>query len=175
MTIRSLAVLLATLLIASTTAMAAIPPEVKKELGDLAKELKGVSALVKKKEVDQAKELIKKCEDRIKELAIAEDEKDRSYGTFKKALESAKNVIPVSFEREVAPILKDNCLGCHNEAQAGGMLRLDTFNRLARGGRNGVPVVPRAPARSGLCIIISIPMTCVACPRMRRSSPMRTS
>lgn len=162
MTIRSLtvqivALLLAFTLLTSATAMAAIPPEVKKELGDLAKELKGVSALVKKKEVDQAKELIQKCEDRIKELAIAEDEKDRSYGTFKKALESAKNVIPVSFEREVAPILKDNCLGCHNEAQAGGMLRLDTFNMLARGGRNGVPVVPRAPARSGLCIIISIP------------------
>ena len=50
--------------------------------------------MVKKKELDQAKELIKKTEDRIKELAIAEDEKDRSYATFKTDLEKAKNLIP---------------------------------------------------------------------------------
>ena len=31
-------------------------------------------------------------------LAIAEDEKDRSYATFKTNLEKAKNLIPVSFE-----------------------------------------------------------------------------
>ncbi len=130
----------------------ALPPEVKKELTALGKELKEVQGMVKKKEVDQAKELIKKTEERIKELAIEEDEKDRSYATFKTALEKAKNLIPVSFEQEVAPILTSNCLQCHGEEQASANLRLDTYNMIAKGGRSGVPVVPRVPQRSGLVL-----------------------
>jgi predicted RNase H-like nuclease (RuvC/YqgF family) len=131
-----------------------LPPEVKKELTALGKELKEVQGMVKKKEIDQAKELIKKTEDRIKELAIAEDEKDRSYATFKTNLEKAKNLIPVSFEQEVAPILKANCLQCHGEAQASANLRLDTYNMIAKGGRSGVPVVPSDPSaqRSRSCV-----------------------
>lgn len=82
---------------------ATLPPEVRKELSELMKELKDVNSLVKKKDVDQAKAIIKKAEDRITELAIADDEKDRTYATFKGQLEKAKNVIPVSFEHEVAP------------------------------------------------------------------------
>lgn len=136
----------------SPTTRGALPPEVKKELSELSKELKDVSGLIKKKEVDKAKELVRKAEDRVKELAIAEDEKDRALTSFKSALEKAKNLIPVSFEQEVAPILKANCLRCHNENQASAMLRLDTFNMLARGGRNGVPVAPKLPARSGLIL-----------------------
>lgn len=139
-------------MIAPPNASAALPPEVKKELSELARELKDVSGMIKKKEIDQAKELIRKAEDRVKELTIAEDEKDRGYASFKTALEKAKNLIPVSFEQEVAPILKTNCLRCHNEQQASAMLRLDTFNMLATGGRNGVPVAPKLPARSGLIL-----------------------
>ena len=86
-------------------ANAALPPETKKELSDLAKELKDVSGLVKKKEVDQAKAIVSKVEDRIKELAIADDEKDRTYSTLKTQLAKAQSLIPVSFEHEVAPIL----------------------------------------------------------------------
>lgn len=134
----------------TSSVVAALPPEVKKELSELTKELKGISGLIKKKEVDQAKELVKKMEERITELAIADDEKDRSYASFKTALEKAKNLIPVSFEHEVAPILKANCLRCHGEQQASAMLRLDTFSMIARGGRSGVPVVPGVPQRSGL-------------------------
>lgn len=136
----------------TSTTLAALPPDVKKELTELAKELKGIAGLIKKKEVDQAKEIISKTEERLKVLAIAEDEKDRSYASFKTALEKAKNLIPVSFEHEVAPILKANCLRCHGEEQASAMLRLDTYNMIARGGRSGVPVVPRVPQRSGLVL-----------------------
>ena len=61
----------------TSTTLAALPPDVKKELTELAKELKGIAGLIKKKEVDQAKEIISKAEERLKVLAIAEDEKDR--------------------------------------------------------------------------------------------------
>jgi len=145
---------LTVVLTAAPTAAAALPPEVKKELSELGKELKDVASMIRKKEVDQAKELIKKVEARVTELAIADDEKDRSYANFRTALGKAKNLLPVSFEQEVAPILIANCLRCHNEEQASANLRLDTFSMMARGGRNGVPVAPRVPARSGLLMRI---------------------
>jgi len=136
---------------------AALPPEIRKELSDLQKDLRNVNSLVKKNEVDQAKEIVKKAEERIKELAIAEDEKDRAYSTFKLLLEKARNQIPVSFEIDVAPILKNNCLRCHGETQASANLRMDTFNGIVKGGRSGVPVAPRSAARSGIMLRIASP------------------
>lgn len=130
----------------------AIPPEAKKELTELAKELKEVPALIRKKEVDKAKEIIAKADARVKELAIAEDEKDRSWTSFRTTLEKARYVLPVSFESEVTPILKSNCIRCHSEAQASGNLRLDTYNSIAKGGRSGQVVLPRVPNRSLLAL-----------------------
>ena len=98
--------LLAAIVVSAPVVNATLPPEVRKELSELVKELKDVNSHVRKKEVDQAKEIIKKIEDRIKELAIAEDEKDRAYATFKTQLDKAKGLIPVSFEHEVAPTLQ---------------------------------------------------------------------
>ena len=38
---------------------------------------------------------------------------------------------PVSFSREVAPILQRSCVGCHKEGKAKGKYRLDTYAQLA--------------------------------------------
>jgi hypothetical protein len=156
---RQLAVLLALSIMVTTAPVvnATLPPEIRQELSDLQKELRSVNSLVKKKEVDQAKEIIRKADDRIKELAIAEDEKDRAYSTFKLLLERARNLIPVSFKIDVAPILKSNCLRCHGETQASANLRLDTFNWIVKGGRSGVPIAPRSAARSGIMLRIASP------------------
>ncbi|MEM7476847.1 MAG: c-type cytochrome domain-containing protein [Planctomycetota bacterium] len=44
----------------------------------------------------------------------------------------------VSFSQDIAPVLMENCNGCHiGGQQASGGLRLDTFNQLLRGGDNG--------------------------------------
>jgi len=146
------AIVFSTCVTMSAAVNAALPPETRKELSDLMKDLKDVNGLVKKKDIEQAKEIIARVEERIKELAIAEDEKDRTYSTFRTQLAKAKNLIPVSFEHEVAPILKDNCLRCHSETQASANLRLDTFNGIVKGGRSGVPVAPGLPARSALVL-----------------------
>lgn len=159
MFLRQLFTTLVLLVIVSTApvANATLPPEVRKELSELVKELKDVHSHVRKKEVDQAKEIIRKAEDRIKELAIPDDEKDRAYSTFKGQLEKAKNLIPVSFEHEVAPILKDNCLRCHGEDNPRANLRLDTFNGIVKGGQSGIPVTPGLPARSALVLKMASP------------------
>lgn len=49
----------------------------------------------------------------------------------------------VSFARDVAPILRENCVGCHiGGQQASGGLRMDTFSQLMRGGGSGTIIEP---------------------------------
>lgn len=44
----------------------------------------------------------------------------------------------ISFARTIAPILRDNCRGCHiGDRQASGGLRMDNFAQLTRGGDSG--------------------------------------
>ena len=130
----------------------AIPPETRKELGELTKELKEVPSLLKKKELEKAQEVIARADAKVKELNLPEDEKDRTWNTFRTTLEKARYALPVSFEKEVAVLLKANCLRCHNEGQASGGLRLDTYAAIAKGGRSGQVVVPRVPPRSLLAV-----------------------
>lgn len=44
---------------------------------------------------------------------------------------------PVSFRRDIAPIILDNCLACHGPKKAEGGYRVDTFERLVAAGDSG--------------------------------------
>ena len=59
-----------------------------------------------------------------------------------------KRTSPVDFDQEILPILKNNCLACHNQTQAKAGLILETPQSIAKGGDNGPAVVPKKPARS---------------------------
>ncbi|MEQ9407076.1 MAG: c-type cytochrome domain-containing protein [Fuerstiella sp.] len=155
-----LALLILTCLLTShfpTDVSAALPPEVRKELTELSRELRGVSSLVRKKEVDEAKALIRKVEDRVTEMAIAEDERDRSYTSLMSALQRAKASIPISFEEQVAPIVREKCLGCHGENRPRAGLRLDTYANMGRGGQNGPLLIPRNPRASLIMARLTTP------------------
>ncbi len=55
----------------------------------------------------------------------------------------------VSFARQVAPLLLENCNGCHIDAmQTRGGLRMDTVAQLMRGGDSGAVIVPGKPDES---------------------------
>lgn len=54
----------------------------------------------------------------------------------------------VSFAAEVAPVLVENCVGCHDIDQPDANLSMITFDRLLRGGRGGSPVTPSKGADS---------------------------
>lgn len=55
----------------------------------------------------------------------------------------------VSFSRDIAPILKDNCNGCHIAGrQASGNFRMDSLAQLLRGGDSGAVIADRAPGDS---------------------------
>jgi WD40 repeat protein len=55
---------------------------------------------------------------------------------------------PVSFINDVAPILKENCLACHDAKKKSGKYDMTTFEKLMAGGANGEQIVPGKPENS---------------------------
>jgi hypothetical protein len=62
---------------------------------------------------------------------------------------AANDAAPVNFRRDVAPILVEQCQGCHGPGKAKGKYRLDTLDRLTTPGESkSAPLEPGEPARS---------------------------
>jgi WD40 repeat protein len=57
---------------------------------------------------------------------------------------------PVDFESEILPILRDNCLACHNRTRAKADLILETPTDMLKGSENGPVIVPGDAAKSSL-------------------------
>lgn len=60
---------------------------------------------------------------------------------------------PVDFEKEILPILKNNCLACHNKTTAKAELILETPADILKGGESGKAVVPK---RSGESLLLKV-------------------
>jgi WD40 repeat protein len=60
---------------------------------------------------------------------------------------------PVDFEKEILPILKNNCLACHNKTTAKAELILETPAHILKGGESGKAVVPK---RSGDSLLLKV-------------------
>src|SRR5437870_1722747 len=60
---------------------------------------------------------------------------------------------PVDFEKEILPILKNNCLACHNKTTTKAELILETPPDILKGGESGKVVVPK---RSGHSLLLKI-------------------
>lgn len=125
-----------------------ITPEIREELSELSKELRTVSALVRRNETEEARAIVRKASERATELAIPADSRDRSWAAFVRMLESARRSLPISFEQQVAPILKEKCTGCHGADNARGNLRMHTFRAMTAGSTNGPLLQPRNPRGS---------------------------
>lgn len=64
---------------------------------------------------------------------------------------------PVSYHREVVPLLQRHCYGCHHPGKLKGDVDLTSVALLKKGGKHGAAVVPGAPATSVLITEISGP------------------
>src|SRR5689334_18171856 len=63
---------------------------------------------------------------------------------------------PVSFKRDVAPILVKQCQGCHNAEKNKAQYRVDTFERLMRPGKSkDAPIKAGRPKDSPLYRLIT--------------------
>jgi WD40 repeat protein/mono/diheme cytochrome c family protein len=57
--------------------------------------------------------------------------------------------LPVSFRKDIAPLLQRRCVACHGEESAKGGYRVDTFARIAKAGESELPpLVAGKPADS---------------------------
>lgn len=72
-----------------------------------------------------------------------------------RAADEAPKENPVSFYRQVRPILQRSCTGCHQPAKAGGKLVLTTYAGTKAGGEQGVGFEPGKPTDSLLVEFIS--------------------
>ena len=61
----------------------------------------------------------------------------------------------VDFHRDVAPILREYCVGCHNNDDLDGELSVETYQLLLKGGENGTPIKPGDRAGSLLAKLIT--------------------
>ncbi|MFO0937452.1 MAG: c-type cytochrome domain-containing protein [Gemmataceae bacterium] len=55
---------------------------------------------------------------------------------------------PLSFIRDVAPIIKERCLACHDARKRSGKYEMGTFEKLMAGGTNGEAIIPGKPEES---------------------------
>jgi uncharacterized membrane protein/mono/diheme cytochrome c family protein len=73
-------------------------------------------------------------------------------------LSGASGADPNSFyAQHINPILDANCVSCHGEGKISGGLRLDSYDRLMRGGQNGAVVVAGNPDASILLKRVMLP------------------
>jgi WD40 repeat protein len=68
---------------------------------------------------------------------------------------SAQLEAPVSFYRDVRPILNSNCNACHKPEKNKGDLDMTTFPALMKGGKHSHTIEPGAPEKSKLVEMIS--------------------
>ena len=64
---------------------------------------------------------------------------------------------PTFFDARVAPIFENKCSNCHNAEKRKGKLRLDTFENVLRGGKDGIVIKARDPKHSELFRRINLP------------------
>ena len=78
---------------------------------------------------------------------------------------------PVTFARDVAPILEHWCVSCHGGHQAHAALRLDSLGGVMRGGSDGPVVIPGNPDDSLLLAKIEHRHRPTMPPRRRMPAP----
>lgn len=79
---------------------------------------------------------------------VTEDSEDGSIPVA--ALERDE---PVDFAKEIFPMLKANCIACHNASKAKGKLNLESPQAILKGGSEGPAVIPENGADSLLLIL----------------------
>jgi hypothetical protein len=62
---------------------------------------------------------------------------------------------PVSFQKQIQPILQRRCQGCHQPASQGGKLVVTSYALLKAGGNSGPVFQPGAPDKSLLVQYVS--------------------
>ena len=88
-------------------------------------------------------------------MAIAADKEKKAAANTAIKAEAVKLGRPVNFQRDIYPILEQNCVACHNVAINEGKLVLEEVKDILKGGKRGATVVPKQPDKSLLFRVAS--------------------
>lgn len=138
-----------------SSAFGALPPEVRKEVLEMQKELRSVSGLIRSDDLEAASAIIEKVQNRLKELNLSDTEPDRAVITLRELLQKSAAMIPVDFTQEILPVLQEHCVRCHSGDQPAGRLQLDSYQAMTRGGQSGRLLIPGVPERSLLAAVLT--------------------
>jgi hypothetical protein len=61
----------------------------------------------------------------------------------------------ITYDEHVLPILRDQCIACHNPDKARGGLVVNNYGKIMQGGSSGAVVQPGAPDASRLVLLVS--------------------
>ena len=61
------------------------------------------------------------------------------------------------YAKNINPILDSNCVSCHGASKTEGGLRLDSYDGLTKGGKDGAVLIPRDPDKSLLIARVTLP------------------
>ena len=88
----------------------------------------------------------------------APSEPKKPAGSKPASVAASKPGKPVSFMRDVAPILVENCIACHNTRKSESKYIMTTFAQLAKGGQQGedITLEPGEPDESRLVELIRL-------------------
>ena len=80
----------------------------------------------------------------------------KNVDTGAKSVAATSGAKPVSFIQDVAPILVENCIACHNPRKSESKYVMTTFTQLAKGGQQGegITLEPGKPDESNLVELI---------------------
>ncbi len=84
----------------------------------------------------------------VASFAAAAIAQDAAKAPQPREVQEIKREQPVSFGKEILPMLKRNCLACHHAKEPEGGLVLETHASLIKGGDSGVCVTPGKPLES---------------------------
>ncbi len=154
-------------------------PAQRRELGELTSDVRKVPGLISRKKTEEAEAALTDIETRLtKALGEAEyADNDRQVLTLRRQIELQKAALSkatggkaggapeVSFAKDIAPILVDNCGNCHSADRASGGLQLETFAGMERGGRSGPLLVAGNPGASLLMARLATPNPMQRMPR----------
>src|SRR5260370_33911208 len=78
-----------------------------------------------------------------------------SLWSFSFAQAEDKPAAKTTYQDQILPILRDKCLGCHNQDKKSGGLRLNTYSNLMAGGSSGEVINPGDPDNSRLFLQVT--------------------
>jgi hypothetical protein len=79
-------------------------------------------------------------------------------GKAEDATEEAAEAQPLVYQDVIAPMMEEKCWKCHNEQKIKGKFRMDTYELLVKGGKEGPGLVPGKADESNIIVRCELPI-----------------